>query len=127
MHKPRIINWAEKRIKGRHKAPDLRCTLSFKGTFGWLRPSVQIGCLDFNRYGMAAITKKPIREGATVSLSFRGKYIVKSNVLATISSCHETLSGYRVSIVFSYATDSKYYDRNVDNALSRIERIYSQQ
>lgn len=127
MHSPSIINWVEKRIKRRHKAPGLRCKLSFTGLSSWLKPTLAIHCVDINRYGMAGLISVPVKEGAIVSLSFKGKYIVQSNVKATVSSCASSSQGYRVSLVFCYATDTKHYNRRVDNALSRIERIYSKQ
>ncbi len=127
MQTQRIFNWAEKRIKRRHKAPGLRCTLAFDGIVGWLKPNYSLQCIDINRYGMAASITVPIKEGSMVSLNFRGKYIIQSNVKALVSSCSEFEDEYRVSLVFCYATDSKHYSRRIDNALSRIERIYSQQ
>ena len=127
MHSPSIINWVEKRIKRRHKAPGLRCKLAFTGLTSWLKPTLTVQCVDINRYGMAGFISVPVKEGAVVSLSFKGKYIVPSNVKATLSSCAASSQGYRVSLVFCYATDTKHYNRRVDNALSRIERIYSKQ
>lgn len=127
MHSPGLINWVEKRIKRRHRAPGLRCKLSFTGLTSWLKPTLNVHCVDINRYGMAGVLSIPVKEGAIVSLSFRGKYIVQSNVKATVSSCAPSPQGYRVSLIFCYATDSKHYNRRVDNALSRIERIYSKQ
>lgn len=126
MQSPRIINWVEKRIKRRHKAPGLRCKLSFTGLTSWFKPAQTLECLDFNRYGMAGFLKLPVRSGSIVALQFKGKYIVQSNVKASVSSCVAQPGGYRVSLVFCYATDSKHYSRRIDNALSRIERIYSQ-
>ena len=127
MQSNRLINWAEKRIKLRHKAPGLRCKLSHTGISGWFKPTKTIECLDFNRYGMAALIASPLRTGTIISLQFKGKYIVQSNVKARVSSCIEQPDGFRVSLVFCYATDTKQYSRKIDNALSRIERIYSQQ
>ncbi len=127
MHSPSLINWVEKRIKRRHRAPGLRCKLAFTGLTSWLKPTLSVHCVDINRYGMAGFISVPLKEGAIVSLSFKGKYIVQSNVKATVSSCAPSPQGYRVSLVFCYAADSKHYNRRVDNALSRIERIYSKQ
>jgi hypothetical protein len=128
MQNTSIIDWAEKRIKRRHKAPGLFCRVSRTGLLSWIRPAQHIHCIDFNRYGMAAVSPVSFKQGEIILVSFKGKYILQSNVKAEVSSCVEREDGvgYRISLVFCYAKDSKHYSRRVDNALSRIEHIYSQ-
>lgn len=121
----KVINWAERRIKRRHKAPNLVINVRAIGIKRWLSPSISARCLDFNRYGMAIHTNKQLRPRARVMISFKGKYIVQSDVPGLVTECIEVEQGYRTSIRFSYALDSKHYSRKIDNALSRIESLYN--
>lgn len=122
----KIVNWAERRIKRRHKAPDLRVSLKAAGLKKWFRPSVEVYCLDINRYGMAIETDRLYKAKDRVVISFKGKYITQSNVPGVVTECVSlNKNRYRLSIVFSYALDSKDYCRRIDNALSRIESLYS--
>lgn len=121
----KIINWAERRIKRRHKAPDLQVKIKAAGIKRWFRPSVEVYCLDINRYGMAINTDKQFKAKDRIIVAFKGKYINQSNVPAVVTQCVEHGKGYRLSIVFSYTLDSKDYCRRIDNALSRIESLYS--
>ena len=125
-----IIDWAERRIKRRHKAPDLRVTIKAAGLKKWFRASVEVSCLDINRYGMAIETNKLFKAKDKVVIGFKGKYISQSNVLGVVTEsvkcdCGERGSHYRISVAFSYALDCKDYCRKTDNALSRIESLYS--
>ncbi len=121
----KIVNWAERRIKRRHKAPDLRVTINATGIKRWFRPALLVNCLDINRYGMAVEAAKGFRPKDRVLVSFRGKYIVQSNVEGLVTECVEIEDKFRVSIAFSYALDSRNYCRRTDNALSRIESLYN--
>jgi hypothetical protein len=125
MQKKSFAEWAEKRIKRRHQAPGLRAKISRPGVLKWVRPAVDVFCLDINRYGMAIESRYPFREKSFVYASFKGKYIVQSNVKSEVTSCIEKGGVYRISLVFSYAQNAKDYNRRVDNSLSRIESIYS--
>lgn len=125
MQNMNIINWAERRIKRRHKAPDLKVTVKTTGFKRWFTPSFEVLCLDINRYGMAIQSDKPFKPKDKIILAFKGKYITQSNVPAVVTQSVETAEGYRVSVAFSYALDNKDYCRKLDNALSRIESLYS--
>jgi len=126
MHNIKVINWAERRIKRRHKAPDLRLSIRAVGFKRWLRPSINAFCLDFNRYGMAINAEHAFKAKDKVVVSFKGKYISQSNVSGVITECIEQDGQFRMSIVFCYAVNSKDYNRKIDNALSRIESLYNQ-
>lgn len=125
-----IINWAERRIKRRHKAPDLRVTIKAAGLKKWFRASVEVSCIDINRYGMAIETNKLFKAKDKVIIGFKGKYITQSNVFGVITEsvkcdCPTKGEHYRISVVFSYALKGENYCRKTDNALSRIESLYS--
>ena len=122
-----VIDWAERRIKRRHKAPDLKLTIRTTGLKRWLAPTVYANCIDFNRYGMAITSVQRLKAGDCVVISFKGKYILQSNVPAVVTECIQTKTGYRASLRFAYAMDSRKYCRKIDNALSRIESIYNAQ
>lgn len=126
MQKLNVINWAERRIKRRHKTPDLRLSIRAAGLKRWLRPSTQAACIDFNRYGMAITSEHAFKPKDKILVSFKGKYISQSNVSGVVTECLSQNDQYRMSIVFCYATDTKHYDRKIDNALSRIESLYNQ-
>jgi len=81
--------------------------------------------LDINRYGMAIKSKRPLRPKDKIVVAFKGKYISQSNVSAVVTECTKVKNTFRISIVFSYALESKDYCRKTDNALSRIESLYS--
>jgi len=119
------VNWAERRIKRRHKAPDLRISIKSVGLTKWFTPSFDVSCLDINRYGMAIKSKRLLRPKDKVIVAFKGKYISQSNVAAVVTECTKVKNTFRISIVFSYALESKDYCRKTDNALSRIESLYS--
>ena len=119
------MNWAERRIKRRHKAPDLRISVKSVGLTKLFSPSFDVFCLDINRYGMAIKSKRPLRPKEKVIIAFKGKYISQSNVSAVVTECTKVKNTFRISIVFSYALENKDYCRKTDNALSRIESIYS--
>lgn len=125
MHKIRLVNWAERRIKRRHKAPDLRISIQAAGIKKWFSSSLDVRCLDFNRYGMAISSKKPLRPKEKIWITFKGKYISHSNVAGVVTECVESRQYFRISVVFTYALDTKDYCRKTDNALSRIESIYN--
>ncbi len=127
MYNVRFVNWVDRRIKRRHKAPDLGVTLKGIGFRNWFRPALAVNCVDFNRYGMAVESELPFRPRERLAVSFRGKYICKSDVEAQVTECVplKNGSGFRVSLVFSYTLNNKNYCRQIDNALSRIESIYN--
>jgi len=126
MHNIKLVNWAERRIKRRHKAPDLRISIQSVGITKWFKPSIDVFCLDINRYGMAIKSKKPLKPKEKIVVAFKGKYISQSNVSAVVTECTKVKHKYRISVVFSYSLESKDYCRKTDNALSRIESLYSQ-
>lgn len=121
----KVIDWAERRIKRRHKAPDLQLTIRTTGLKRWLLPSFTAQCLDFNRYGMAVQSDKLLKPKERILISFKGKYITQSNVPGLVTQCIPSSSGYRISVRFAYAIDAKNYCRKTDNALSRIESLYN--
>ena len=123
MHKIKLINWAERRIKRRHKAPDLRISIQASGIKKWFSSSLDVRCLDINRYGMAISSRKPLRAKDKILITFKG--ISQSNIAGVVTECVEAKQFYRISVVFSYAMGSKDYCRKTDNALSRIESIYN--
>tara|TARA_R110002167_G_scaffold34733_1_gene110994 strand:- start:1718 stop:2122 length:405 start_codon:yes stop_codon:yes gene_type:complete len=127
IHKIKLVNWAERRIKRRHKAPDLRISIQSIGIKKWFSSSLDVRCLDINRYGMAISSKKSLRPKDKILITFKGKYISESNIAGIVTECVEVKNLYRISVVFSYAMDSKDYCRKTDNALSRIESIYNSQ
>ena len=127
MHKIKLINWAERRIKRRHKAPDLRIAIQPVGLRKFFSSSQEVRCLDINRYGMAIRSRRPFKANERISIDFRGKYISLSNVEGVVTECVQVKHFYRLSVVFSYAKESKDYCRKTDNALSRIESLYNQQ
>lgn len=91
----------------------------------WFAPSVSVRCLDINRYGMAICSKKAFKPRERILISFKGKYIVQSDVPGLVTESLPTDEGFRTSIRFSYAMDNKHYSRKIDNALSRIESLYN--
>tara|TARA_R110000850_G_scaffold152840_1_gene276117 strand:+ start:398 stop:802 length:405 start_codon:yes stop_codon:yes gene_type:complete len=127
IHKIKLVNWAERRIKRRHKAPDLRITIQSSGIKKWFSSSLDVRCLDINRYGMAISSKKPLRPKDKILITFKGKYISESNIAGIVTESAEVKNIHRISVVFSYAMESKDYCRKTDNALSRIESIYNNQ
>lgn len=74
---------------------------------------------------MAIKSKKQLRPKDKIVVSFKGKYISQSNVPAVVTECTKVKNAFRISVVFSYALESKDYCRKTDNALSRIESLYS--
>ncbi|WP_242674303.1 PilZ domain-containing protein [Marinobacter halodurans] len=120
------MNPADRRIKDRYEALCLRVRLTERGFFGRQKAQTDVQCLDINRYGMAALSPRPIPAGSRLLLDFSGKYISESRVAARIVSSHPFRTGYRLSIQFSYCQERRRYSRDVDNALSRIEGFYNQ-
>jgi len=125
MHKIKLVNWAERRIKRRHKAPDLRISIRSMGLKKWFSASLDVRCLDINRYGMAIKSRKALKAKDKILISFKGKYIAQSNVAGIVTECTRAKGIYRISVVFSYAKENKDYCRKTDNALSRIESLYN--
>jgi len=125
MHKIKLLNWAERRIKRRHQAPDLRIRLHSMGLKKIFSAALEVQCLDINRYGMAIHSRKALRVKEKVLISFKGKYIAQSNIAGEVTECTKVKNIYRISVVFTYAMDHKSYCRKTDNALSRIESIYN--
>ena len=125
MHKIKLVHWAERRIKRRHKAPNLRVMVNSIGIKRFFSPAMEVDCLDINRYGMAINSSRAFKEKEKNLINFKGKYISQSNVAGVITECTEVKDQYRISVVFSYAIDNKEYCRKTDNALSRIESLYN--
>lgn len=116
---------ADRRIKDRYPATCLKVQLRERGFLGRGRNATGVTCLDMNRYGMAALSPRPVEPGTRLYLDFDGKYISESRVAARVVSCLPYQAGFRLSIQFSYCFDKKGYSRAVDNALSRIEGFYN--
>ena len=74
---------------------------------------------------MAIKSRRALKPKEKIVIAFKGKYISQSNVAAIVTECTKVKNIYRISIVFSYALESKDYCRKTDNALSRIESLYS--
>ncbi len=118
--------YLEKRIKARHKADSLEVYASFNGLFNLFRGQISVQCVDFNRYGMAIETRRKLKKGEKLHFRFRGPYIHENDIPGFITSVTPSESGYRYGVMFSYTTSQKAYNREVDNAVSRIEAIFSQ-
>ncbi|MFD2229802.1 PilZ domain-containing protein [Alkalimarinus sediminis] len=116
----------DRRIKERHSAPCLQVTIRPSGFLKWLRSTVDVKCIDINRYGMAVESPCRFRPKEKIALDFKGKYITESNISAVVTSCEKYAGKYRLGITFSYFTCNRQYSRKIDNALSRIERLYNE-
>ena len=116
----------ERRIKARHKAPLLTVKANFVGLFSRARNPMTVKCVDFNRYGMAIICDYKLKTGDKLEFSFRGRYITEDGIQGLVSSMTEIEGGFRYGILFSYCKSSRDYNREIDNALSRIEGLFSQ-
>lgn len=119
-------NNKDRRIKERHSAPCLQVTIRPSGFLKWLRPTVDVKCIDINRYGMAVESPYKFRPKEKITLDFKGKYITESNIFAVVTSSEKHAGIYRLGITFSYSTCNSQYSRKIDNALSRIERLYNE-
>ena len=74
---------------------------------------------------MAIKSRRALKPKEKVIVAFKGKYISQSNVAAVVTECTKVKHKYRISVVFSYSLENKDYCRKTDNALSRIESLYS--
>ena len=119
-----LVEDDERRIKDRFAAPCLGVRVRRRGWLRWRSESIQVTCLDINRYGMALLSQVPFNAGTRLTLDFDGKYITQSNVSARVLSVTPAQSGYRLGLQFCYCMDRSKYSRAVDNALSRIEALY---
>lgn len=119
-----VIHWRERRIKSRHKTPNLRLNIRLTGLKGLFLPPMSVRCLDFNRYGMAFFSTRELKPKTRILATFKGKYIALSNVPGLVTESIAVDGGYRMSVRFAYAMENQLYDRNTDNALSRIEHLY---
>lgn len=126
MRNSAVRRYLEKRIKIRHKAESLEVYATFNGLLNLFRGQMTVHCVDFNRYGMAIETKRKLKKGDKLYFRFRGPYIHENDIPGFITSITQTESGYRYGVMFSYTTSQKAYNREVDNAVSRIEAIFSQ-
>ena len=119
-------NKQERRIKERHSAPCLQVTIRPSGILKWLKNPIDVKCIDINRYGMAVESPNNFRLKEKITLDFKGKYITESNICAVVTSSEEHDGQYRLGVTFSYSTCNRQYSRKIDNALSRIERLYNE-
>ena len=120
-------NKQDRRIKARHSAPCLQVTVRSSGIRKWLKSPVDVKCIDINRYGMAVESPNNFRPKEKITLDFKGKYITESNISAIVTTSEKHAGQYRLGITFSYSTCNRHYSRKIDNALSRIERLYNEQ
>ncbi len=116
----------DRRIKARHSAPCLEVTIRPSGLLKWLKSPIDVKCIDINRYGMAVESTSNFRIKEKIIIDFKGKYISQSNVVATITATEKHSGVYRLGITFNYSTSNKQYSKKVDDALSRIERLYNE-
>ncbi|MBK8970184.1 MAG: PilZ domain-containing protein [Hahellaceae bacterium] len=121
-----VRRYLEKRIKTRHKADNLEVQATFHGFLNLFRGQMKVDCVDFNRYGMAIETRRKLKKGDKLVFRFRGPYIHENDIPGFVTSVTVTENGYRYGIMFAYTTSQKAYNREVDNAVSRIEAIFSQ-
>ncbi|WP_250657473.1 hypothetical protein [Alkalimarinus coralli] len=119
-------NQPDRRIKERHSAPCLQVTIRPSGFRKWLKSAVDVKCIDINRYGMAVESPINFRPKEKITLDFKGKYITESNICAVVTGSEKHSGQYRLGITFSYSTCNRHYSRKIDNALSRIERLYNE-
>lgn len=101
-------------------------TIRPSGLLKWLKGPTAVKCIDINRYGMAVESPHNFKPKEKITLDFKGKYISQSNVFAVVTSSEKYAGQYRLGITFSYSTCNKQYSRKIDNALSRIERLYNE-
>lgn len=120
----KVIDCSERRIKSRHKAPDLKIKVKGSGLKAWFAGATKANCIDINRYGMAFESSRAFARKERVFVAFNGKYISQTNVPALVTQCIPKGGAWRVSLRFAYALDSEQYCRKMDNALSRIEGLY---
>ncbi|WP_369602975.1 PilZ domain-containing protein [Hahella sp. SMD15-11] len=116
----------DRRIKERHQARHLQVTARVITWFGVRKAPVEVECVDFNRYGMAIETPHAFRRGDRIEFSFRGRYISEQGILGTVVSRAPSRNGNRYGILFAYCQSPRYYTRETDNALARIERLCSE-
>ncbi|RMF18917.1 MAG: PilZ domain-containing protein [Gammaproteobacteria bacterium] len=126
MQEPQSLLPMERRIKERHHAQHLSVTARAVSWFGVRRAPVCVECVDFNRYGMAIETTHIFRRGERIEFSFRGRYISEQGILGTVVSRTPSRHGTRYGILFAYCQSPRYYTRQTDNALARIERLCSE-
>lgn len=120
----------ERRIKRRHDTEQLQVVAAQKGFLGFYRQSHKVECFDFNRYGMAIGFPGKLKVGDRLTFSFTAKYVNEKSItgrVANIDFDDDQSDRYcRVGISFDCWVSEKNYDRAVDNALARIERIFSE-
>ncbi|WP_426417318.1 hypothetical protein [Aestuariirhabdus sp. LZHN29] len=116
-----------RRMKERLPIPDLSIRVRQRSIFAIASDWRAAAGVDFNRYGVALQCNAPYKKGNRIYLSFRGPYISLDNVAAQVVSCVRSDDGFRIGAVFLYWQDEEQYDVNIDNSLSRIERIYHDQ
>ncbi|MBU6949910.1 PilZ domain-containing protein [Hahella sp. HN01] len=116
---------SERRIKVRHTTTAMTAMVCLSGLFSRSKTRIVVNCIDFNRYGMAFHSSQKFRLGEKIELCFRGRYIAENGIQAQIVNCREHEHGFRYGIQFAYCASSRDYSREVDNALSRIEGLFS--
>ncbi|MAM89167.1 hypothetical protein [Allohahella sp. A8] len=130
MHEFNFRQQLERRIKRRHDTDELRVIAAPKGFFGFTKQAREVDCFDFNRYGMAIGFPGKLKVGDRLSFSFTAKYVNEKAItgrVANVDGEAVTTPGVtRVGITFDCWASEKNYDRAVDNALARIERIFSE-
>lgn len=115
----------DRRIKARHRADTLEVSAAAVGLLKLFKGHIALQCVDFNRYGMAVECSHKFKKGERLAFRFRGRYIHENDIEGIITSVASTDNGFRYGVVFSYAISQKSYSREVDNALSRIEALFS--
>ncbi len=101
--------------------PDMRATLRQRGKIARTRSTV----VDFNRHGIAVLTRDRLEKHKLVFLSLRCGGIHLDNVVGVIHNCIAQGGQYRCGIQFRTQSELQFDKNLVERTLDRIEALLS--
>jgi len=122
----------DRRTYPRREAPELAVTLRQRGQLARCRARV----IDFNRFGMAVLTGRPLDKDRRLFISLRWEEICLENVVGVVHNCipHEPpphddppedygkRPGYRCGIRFRTRSELQLDQHQIEADLMRLER-----
>lgn len=99
--------------------------LHFRRWGGWRRTQRGVRGLDFNRYGMAFVSRRRLRPGQVLRLSLYGPAMRLYGVRAHVVSSERVGEGYRTGVRF-YESLASLTDAPLPPALRYLEGLEAQ-
>jgi hypothetical protein len=107
----------ERRIHPRFDGREMRATVRQRGRIARSESTV----VDFNRFGIALLTRRRLPKNKPIFLNLECHGIRLDNVVGVVHNCIDQAGEYRCGIQFRTRSELQLDQRQVEEALLRLE------